>query len=109
MMCNDLPTTFVPMRDVWFPLDMSNAASFNVIMAHSAAHLALTHDHDYSYKAFEHKSKAIRIINSWLGSPAHRVSDEAFAGVLRLSTYEVIYFMFPLHLQLQELQQCLTR
>ena len=96
MMFEDLNATeFNPMKDVWFPLDLSNASSFNCIMAHSAAHLA----HLYtgtpptrgirSSDALKYKSEAIRIMRSWLIDPQKRLSDDSFAAVVRLLTFEV--------------------
>ncbi|EFX01755.1 peroxisomal catalase [Grosmannia clavigera kw1407] len=79
---------FNPMRDVWFPLDLSNAASFNAIMAHSAAHLARLNGIKFSREAFRYKAEALRIVRLWMQDPARTLSDEVFAAVLRLLTYE---------------------
>ncbi|KAJ5178826.1 Protein of unknown function DUF3468 [Penicillium capsulatum] len=95
MMFEDLDVTeFNPMKDVWFPLDLSNAASFNCIMAHSAAHLS----HLYagtpptrgttSSEALRYKLEAIRILQPWLGDPEKRLSEDAFSAVVRLLTFE---------------------
>ncbi|KAJ5620224.1 hypothetical protein N7510_004208 [Penicillium lagena] len=95
MMFEDLDATeFNPMKDVWFPLDLSNASSFNCIMAHSAAHLA----HLYtgtsprrgtkSSDALKYKAEAVRILRSWLVDPEKELSDDAFAAVIRLLTFE---------------------
>ena len=88
-------TNFNPMRDVWFPLDLSNASSFNCVMAHAAAHLA----HLYagtcpkrgtkSSDALKYKAEAVRILRSWLADPKEALSDDAFAAVIRLLTFEV--------------------
>lgn len=90
----DIPT-FNPMKDVWFPLDLSNASSFNAIMAHSAAHLS----HLYagtspqrgtnSSDALRFKSEAVRILHEWLSIPDKALSYDAFAAVIRLLTFEV--------------------
>jgi hypothetical protein len=96
MMFEDLnPSRFNPMKDVWFPLDLSNASSFNCVMAHSAAHLA----HLYagtaprrgikSSDALKYKAEAVRILRSWLVDPEKELSDDAFAAVTRLLTFEV--------------------
>lgn len=82
-------TGFNPMRDVWLPLDLSNAASFNALMAHSAAHLARLQGYRTSDKALEFKAEAIRIVTLWMGDPALCLSDEIIAAVLRLLTFEV--------------------
>lgn len=90
MMFNDLPiTSFNPMRDVWLPLDLSNAASFNAIMAHSAAHLARMKGYQASAEALRFKAEAMRIISIWMKDDDLALSDEVFAAVLRLLTYEV--------------------
>lgn len=84
------------MRDVWFPLDLSNPASFNAIMAHSAAHLA----HCYggmtpqskgtnSAEALKFKADAVEILSQWLNDPEKSLSNDAFAAVVRLLTFEV--------------------
>ncbi|UNI19494.1 hypothetical protein JDV02_005676 [Purpureocillium takamizusanense] len=89
MMFEDLPAaTFNPVRDVWFPLDVSNAASFNVILAHSAAHIARMHGHTTSNEALKFKMEAIRIVASWMDDPQQASSDEVIAAVIRLLTYE---------------------
>ncbi|EED19795.1 hypothetical protein TSTA_030610 [Talaromyces stipitatus ATCC 10500] len=85
---------FNPMRDVWFPLDFSNAASFNIIMAHSAAHLAYCYDGTApirgtnSFKALEYKAHAVEILTQWMSSPEQALSNDAFAAVVRLLTFE---------------------
>lgn len=85
-------TDFNPMRDVWLPLDLSNAASFNALMAHSAAHLARMQGYRNSDTALRFKAEAIRIVTEWMGDPNLCMSDEIIAAVLRLLTYEV-----PIH------------
>ena len=80
---------FNPMRDVWFPLDLSNAASFNAIMAHSAAHLARMQGSRNSMTAAKFKAEAVRIVTLWMGDAELSTSDEVIAAVLRLLTYEV--------------------
>lgn len=96
MMFEDLDvTSFNPMKDVWFPLDLSNASSFNCIMAHSAAHLS----HLYagtpprrgttSSEALKYKVEAVRILRLWLSDPEKELSDDSFSAVVRLLTFEV--------------------
>ncbi|KAJ5716018.1 uncharacterized protein N7483_013199 [Penicillium malachiteum] len=95
MMFEDLGVTgFNPMRDVWFPLDLSNASSFNCIMAHSAAHIS----HLYagtppqrgtkSTDALKYKAEAVKILRIWLDDSEKALSDDAFAAVVRLLTFE---------------------
>ncbi|PYI09603.1 hypothetical protein BO78DRAFT_404830 [Aspergillus sclerotiicarbonarius CBS 121057] len=95
MMFESFPApSFNPMRDVWFPLDLSNPASFNAIMAHSAAHLA----HYYgattptqgtnSVEALRFKADAVKILSQWLNDPQKALSNDAFAAVVRLLTFE---------------------
>ena len=99
MMFENMPASnFNPMRDVWFPLDLSNPASFNAIMAHSAAHLA----HYYgamtptrgtnSSEALKFKADAVQILNHWLSDPEKALSNDAFAAVVRLLTFEVSHY-----------------
>ncbi|OAQ98046.1 hypothetical protein LLEC1_04476 [Akanthomyces lecanii] len=90
MMFGHLPPAIVnPVRDVWLPLDLSNTASFNACMAHSAAHLARMRGQRNSKRALEFKGEAMRIIMEWIGDQAMALSDVTFAAVLRLLTYEV--------------------
>lgn len=100
MMFENMPSSsFNPMRDVWFPLDLSNPASFNGIMAHSAAHLA----HYYggmtptcgtnSSEALKFKADAVKILTHWVNDPEKALSNAAFAAVVRLLTFEVTCFM----------------
>ncbi|KAJ5965978.1 hypothetical protein N7481_012692 [Penicillium waksmanii] len=95
MMFEDLDVTeFNPMRDVWFPLDLSNASSFNCIMAHSAAHLAhlyggtLPRRGTTSSDALNYKIEAVRILRLWISDPETELCDNAFAAVVRLLTFE---------------------
>ena len=96
MMFDDLDVTeFNPMKDVWFPLDLSNASSFNCIMAHSTAHLS----HLYagtpptrgkiSSEASKYKLEAIRILRLWLADSEKELSQDAFSAVVRMLTFEV--------------------
>ncbi|KAK9235840.1 hypothetical protein V1525DRAFT_347461 [Lipomyces kononenkoae] len=89
MMFEELPIkSFNPMKDVWFPLDLSNASSFNTIMAHSAAHLAYLQGAIDSLDALTYKAEAVRILTMWLNDPIRSLSDDAFAAVVRLLTFE---------------------
>lgn len=81
--------SFNPMLDVWFPLDLSNAASFNAIMAHAAAHLGMMQGKRHSYEALRYKAEAIRIVKEWMNEANGYPSDQALAAVVRLITYEV--------------------
>lgn len=107
MMFEDLEVTeFNPMRDVWFPLDLSNASSFNCIMAHSAAHLAhlyggtLPRRGTTSSDALNYKIEAVRILRLWLSDPATELCDDAFAAVVRLLTFEVWFSSSSLQLEI---------
>lgn len=106
MMFEDLDVTeFNPMRDVWFPLDLSNASSFNCIMAHSAAHLAhlyggtLPRRGTSSSDALKYKIEAFRILRLWLSDPETELCDDAFAAVVRLLTFEVGLLSSKIQLQ----------
>lgn len=77
------------MRDVWFPLDLSNAASFYGMMAHAAAHLAYLRGEKNSVEVLKFKSEATSLVNRWLSNSATRLSDHTFAAVVRLLTFEV--------------------
>ncbi|KAF5671121.1 hypothetical protein FDENT_11005 [Fusarium denticulatum] len=79
---------FSPMRDVWLPLDLSNPASFNALMALSAAHLSRMQSFSQSEVALEFKSEAVRIVQLWMQDPERAVSDDVLAAILRLLTYE---------------------
>ena len=75
------------------PLDLSNVASFNGIMAHAAADLAQTRYKDICSdsrsEALRYKTGTIEAINKWLGDPMTTFKDKVFAAVLRLFTFEV--------------------
>ncbi|KAI3321411.1 hypothetical protein HD806DRAFT_152059 [Xylariaceae sp. AK1471] len=81
-------STFNPMRDVWLPLDLSNAASFYAIMAHSAAHLAQMQGFPVSNEAMRFKVAAVGIVQSWSRDPALALSDDMIAAILRLLSFE---------------------
>lgn len=97
MMFESVPIpAFNPMRDVWLPLDLSNPASFNVMMAHSSAHLAYFFSPTgpgfrgtNSPEALRFKSDAIKILNQWLNDPEKALGKDAFVAVVRLLTFEV--------------------
>ncbi|KAI0423157.1 tachykinin family protein [Xylaria grammica] len=88
MMFSMHTSTFNPMRDVWFPLDLSNAASFNAIMAHSAAHLARMQGFPVSNEAVRFKVEAVGIVQFWARDPALALSDDTIAAILRLLSFE---------------------
>lgn len=83
--------TFTPFKDIWIPLDLSNAASFNAIMAHAAAHFFGRHGQDLDLSSLKYKTEAIALINKWLSNTTTALNDEVFAGVLRLLIFEVLY------------------
>ncbi|KAF4495842.1 tachykinin family [Fusarium agapanthi] len=96
---------FSPMRDVWLPLDLSNPASFNALMALSAAHLSRMQGFGQSEVALEFKSEAVRIVQLWMQDPERAVSDDVLAAILRLLTYEELLTPnseLPLHPILRE-------
>lgn len=86
---------FSPMRDVWLPLDLSNPASFNALMALSAAHLSRMQGFSQSEVALEFKSEAVRIVQLWMQDPERAVSDDVLAAILRLLTFEVCLNVCP--------------
>lgn len=83
--------TFSPFRDIWMPLDLSNASSFNAIMAHAAADLSRARGQDIDWGSLKYKTEAIGLVNKWLSSAKTAVNDDVFSGVLRLLTFEVLY------------------
>lgn len=88
--------TFSPFRDIWMPLDLSNIASFNGIMAHAAAHLSQIQHKDISPETLRYKTEIIELVNRWLGDPNTAFKDEVFAAILRLFTFEVCQVLAPL-------------
>jgi hypothetical protein len=85
---------FNPWRDFWFPLDLSNAASFNSIMAHSAAYLAYLYGGTaptcgIEFQVLQYKTQVVKILSQWLNDPKQSLSNDAFAAVVRLLTFEV--------------------
>ncbi|KAI0469462.1 tachykinin family protein [Xylaria cf. heliscus] len=88
MMFNVHTSVFNPMRDVWFPLDLSNAGSFNAIMAHSAAHLSRMQGFPVSNEAVRFKVEAVGIVQFWARDPALALSDDTIAAILRLLSFE---------------------
>ncbi|ETS75108.1 hypothetical protein PFICI_13592 [Pestalotiopsis fici W106-1] len=80
--------SFNPLLDVWLPLDLSNAAAFNALMANSAAHLSMMQGKRYSPESLHFKNEALRIIGEWLTESSGAPSDEVIAAVLRMMTYE---------------------
>lgn len=85
--------TFTPFRDIWIPLDLSNTASFNGILAHAAADLDKIRGVENMSEILSYKTEAIQTINKWLGSSVSGIKDEILAGVIRLLTFEVRCFV----------------
>lgn len=81
--------TFNPLRDVFFPLDLCNAASFNAVMAQSAAHLARMQGKTHSTEALKFKAEAIRILSEWMADEKLALSDDVLAAISRILAYEV--------------------
>ena len=80
---------FNPMRQVWFPPDLSNAASLNAMVAHSAAHFARMQGFNRSTEALKSEAEAMWIVKRWMNDPELALRDDILAAVLRLLTYEV--------------------
>ncbi|XWX00045.1 hypothetical protein V2A60_008061 [Cordyceps javanica] len=79
---------FNPLRDVFFPLDLSNAASFNAVMAQSAAHLARMQGRLRSTEALQFKAEAIRILSVWMADDKLATSDDVLGAISRILAYE---------------------
>lgn len=88
--------TFTSFRDIWIPLDLSNAASFNAVMAHAAADFSRCQGQDIDSGSLKYKTEAIGLVNKWLSSTTTAVNDDVFSGVLRLLTFEVLYIPWSL-------------
>ncbi|KAI2710107.1 transcriptional regulator family: Fungal Specific TF [Penicillium roqueforti] len=80
--------TFTPFTEIWMPLDLSNAASFNGILAHAAADLMRFEGGRSNPELLKYKTEAIETINKWLGDTVNAITDDVFAGVVRLLTFE---------------------
>lgn len=85
------------MRDLYIPVDLSQAASVHAVLAHSASHMAyLRQERSDSVTALTHKMAAIRLVNKSLNDPVKAVSDENISAVMRLLTFEVCTILsFP--------------
>ncbi|KAM3458767.1 hypothetical protein NHJ6243_007296 [Beauveria neobassiana] len=79
---------FNPLRDVFFPLDLSNAAAFNAVMAQSAAHLARMQGRMRLTEALHFKAEAIRILSEWMADEKMALSDDVLAAISRILAYE---------------------
>ncbi|KAM0664467.1 hypothetical protein ACQRIT_001633 [Beauveria bassiana] len=79
---------FNPLRDVFFPLDLSNAAAFNAVMAQSAAHLARMQGRMRLTEALHFKAEAIRILSEWMADEKMAMSDDVLAAISRILAYE---------------------
>ncbi|KAK5799801.1 hypothetical protein VI817_002013 [Penicillium citrinum] len=77
-----------PFRDIWIPIDLSNAASFNGILAHAAADLNGRREDEDKSEILKFKTEAIGTINLWLKSSTGAIKDKVVAGVVRLLTFE---------------------
>ncbi|KAE9371581.1 hypothetical protein N431DRAFT_545797 [Stipitochalara longipes BDJ] len=80
--------TFLPLSNVYVPIDLSNEASIHATLAHAAMHMAYLLGKPSSIPALHHKSAAIRLINESLNDPEIAVSDGTLAAVLRMLTFE---------------------
>lgn len=90
----DIPS-FNHMKDVWLPLDLSNASSFKAIMARATAHLSYLYAGTSpqmgtnSTDALKFKAEAVRNLYECLSDPQKARSYDAFEAVVRLLTFEV--------------------
>ena len=41
------------------------------------------------FEALQYKAQAVKILNQWLNDPVQSLSNDAFAAVVRLLTFEV--------------------
>ncbi|KAM3549793.1 hypothetical protein ARSEF4850_008664 [Beauveria asiatica] len=85
---DSLKAKFNPLRDVFFPLDLSNAAAFNAVMAQSAAHLARMQGRIRLTEALHFKAEAIRILSEWMADEKMALSDDVLAAISRILAYE---------------------
>ncbi|KAE8359041.1 hypothetical protein BDV27DRAFT_59371 [Aspergillus caelatus] len=89
-MSNAFPcVTFDPIWEVWLPLNLSNSASLNAIMAHAAAHLAYLHGELDCPVALRYKTEAISTITEWLDNPEQALQIETLTSVVQLLMFEV--------------------
>lgn len=81
-----------PNRDVLFPLATLGPAAFQAtLLVQAACHIARLQGLNDSIDSIKQKSKAIRLIQARLDSPAPnvRTGDEVIAAVLSLADAEV--------------------
>jgi hypothetical protein len=81
--------TFLPLSNLYVPIDLSNQAWTHATLAHAAIHMAHLYGKSSSISALNHKSAAIKLINKSLNDPKTAVSDDTLAAVLRMLTFEV--------------------
>lgn len=81
--------TFVPISNLYVPINLSDQATTHATLAHSANHMAYLHGQPSPISALSHKIAAIKLVNEALNDPEIAVSDGTIAAVLRLVTFEV--------------------
>jgi hypothetical protein len=94
-MAVDLPELDEPekpglLRTRWFPLVMTEAATFQVIMLLAASHFAsLQHSRDHGPSLLQLKSKAISLISNALAKDGP--SDQLIGAVAKMASYEAMF------------------
>lgn len=66
---------------MWIPLDLSNLASFNVIIAHAAAYLSKIQKTESDRDTLILISEAIYLIRKWLSDLTTLFEDKLFTAV----------------------------
>ena len=94
-MAVDLPELDEPekaglLRTRWFPLVMTEAATFQVVMLLAASHYAsLRQTREHGPSLLQQKSKALALIRDAL--PAKGPSDQLIGAVAKMASYEAMF------------------
>jgi hypothetical protein len=80
------------LRTRWFPLVMTEAATFQVVILIAASHFSsLRCPHGNGPNLLQLKSKAIASINDALRVPARSTSDQLIGAVGKMASYEAMF------------------
>ncbi|KAF2760097.1 hypothetical protein EJ05DRAFT_498068 [Pseudovirgaria hyperparasitica] len=86
------------LRTRWFPLAMTDPATFSGVLLLSASHLhsvrvkcSIQEKPEDAIRLLTLKEQAIRVVNEALGDPLRSCSDAIIGAVVKLCCYEAIY------------------
>ena len=87
-------TNFHRLGWVYSRIVVHDPSPVHVILGYTLAHMARCHKREEPSLAFEHKQKALEIINARMNDPVLAMSNDAIGGVASFAALEVRFAFF---------------